>query len=93
MLEQLGKFDVMRFQVPGNEANKYKVAFVPTIVLLDARGREAMRLETYFRPFHMTSALDYVASGAFSKEPSFQRFLQSRAERLRIQGTVVDLWN
>jgi len=92
VLEQFAKFDVMRFKVPSAEAKKHKVDFVPTMVLLDAKGREAIRLETYFRPFHVTGALDYVATGAFRKEPSFQRFLQARAERLRSQGTAVDLW-
>ena len=92
VLEQLGRFDVMRFPVPGAEARTHKVDYVPTIVLLDARGREALRMEAYFRPFHVAGALDYVASGAFRKEPSFQRFLQTRYDRMRSRGTVVDLW-
>jgi hypothetical protein len=36
--------------------------------------------------------MDYVASGAYRSQPSFQRFIQSRAERLRERGVVVDLW-
>jgi len=34
-----------------------------------------------------------VSSGAYAREPSFQRFLQSRAERMRERGERVDLWN
>jgi hypothetical protein len=33
-----------------------------------------------------------VASGAYRKEPSFQRFLQSQAEKMRERGERVDLW-
>jgi len=92
VLEQLGKFDVMRFPVPGKEALSLKVEYVPTLVLLDARGREALRLEAYFRPFHVAGALDYVASGAYRTEPSFQRFLQLKSDRMRSRGVQVDLW-
>ena len=92
VLEQLKKFDVMRFPVPGKEARSARVDYVPTIVLSDARGREVIRLEAYFRPFHVSGALDYVASGAYRKEPSFQRFLQTKTDRMRSRGTEVDLW-
>ena len=68
-----------------------RVAYTPTLVLFD-RGREVFRIDTYLRPFHLASALDYVASGAYRKEPSFQRYLQARAERLRARGQAVDLW-
>ena len=40
---------------------------------------------------HFT-AMDYVASGAYLKETSFQRYVQARAEALRARGEVVDLW-
>jgi len=51
------------------------------------------RIDAYLRPFHLASALDYVASGAYRKEPSFQRYLQARAEHLRGRGERIDLWN
>ena len=44
------------------------------------------RIEAYVRPFHLAAALDYVASGAYRSEPSFQRYLQARAERMRGRG-------
>jgi thioredoxin-related protein len=68
------------------------VSYTPTLVLFD-RGREVLRIEAYVRPFHLASALEYAASGAYRKEPSFQRFLQARGERLRERGRPVDLWN
>jgi hypothetical protein len=51
------------------------------------------RTEAYLRPFHIAGALDYVSSGGYLREPSFQRFLQAKAERLRSRGEAVDLWN
>ncbi len=73
-------------------SQELRVAYTPTLVLFD-RGREVFRLDSYVRPFHLASALDYVASGAYRKEPSFQRYLQARAERLRGRSVRVDLWN
>ena len=55
-------------------------------------GREVFRVDAYLRAFHFASALDYVASGAYRNEPSFQRYVQARAERLRAGGESVDLW-
>jgi len=54
---------------------------------------EVFRTEAYLRPFHLAGALEYVSSGSYTREPSFQRFLQARAERLRSRGQQVDLWN
>ena len=49
-------------------------------------------MDAYLRPFHVASALEYVSSSAYRDEPSFQRFVQARAERLRARGEAVDLW-
>ena len=62
------------------------VAYTPTIVFFADDGREVFRIDAYLRPFHLESTLDYVASGAYRDEPSFQRFIQARAERLRAPG-------
>jgi len=69
-----------------------RAAYVPALVFFSG-GREVFRTEAYLRPFHLASALDYVASGSYAREPSFQRFLQARAERLRSRGEHVELWN
>ena len=68
------------------------MTFAPTIVFFAADGREVFRIDAYLRPFHLESSLDYVASGAYRDEPSFQRFIQARAERIRARGATVDLW-
>jgi len=73
-------------------ARALAVAYTPTIVFFDDRGAEVFRIDAYLRPFHIASALDYVSSSAYRSEPSFQRFIQARAERLRERGVSIDLW-
>jgi thioredoxin-related protein len=108
VLELLSKFEVVRLSFSPSEmlttpggartseagwASTLRVGYVPTFVLFDARGREVFRTEGYLRSFHVAGALEYVSSGAYLREPSFQRFLQARSERLRARGERVDLWN
>jgi thioredoxin-related protein len=73
-------------------ARALEVAYTPSVLLFDAAGREVLRVEGYVRAHHLQSALDYVASGAYRAQPSFQRYLQERTERLRKQGVEVRLW-
>ena len=73
-------------------ARELAITYTPTLVYFDASGKEVFRVEAYVRPFHLASAFDYVASGSYLKEPSFQRFVQARAERMRDRGERVDLW-
>lgn len=72
-------------------ADRLNVAYVPTAVFFD-QGKEVMRIEAMLKSFHLQSVMDYVASGAYQREPSFQRFIQARADHLRERGVVVDLW-
>ena len=103
---QLQRFDVVRFGLgertelmtpQGTKttaeawARALKVSYTPTVILFDG-GREVFRIEAYVRPFHLAGALDYVASGGYRKEPSFQRYLQTQAERMRERGERVELW-
>ena len=103
----LARFDLARFDLsdraaivaadgakttPETWARALKVGYTPTIVMFDDRGREAFRVEAYVRPFHLGSAFDYVASGAWRTQPSFQRHIQALAERRRDKGERVDLW-
>lgn len=108
VLAQLSKFEVVRLSfskaealtaVDGSKtdsaawAKALAVGYVPAMVLFDARGREAFRTEAYLRPFHLAGALEYVSSGAYLREPSFQRFLQGKADAMRSRGERVDLWD
>ena len=72
-------------------ARALKVSYTPTVILFDG-GREVFRIEAYVRPFHLAGGLDYVASGGYRKEPSFQRYLQTQAEKMRGRGERVELW-
>lgn len=74
-------------------ARELKVQYAPTLVLFDADGSEVFRAEAYLKAFHIQSTLDYVASGAYKEQPSFQRYLQSRADALEAQGIHVDIMN
>ena len=104
---QLAKFDVARFSLldnaqiitPGGArlpsaefARQLNVTYTPSIVFFDGSGREVFRIEAYLRPFHLAASFDYVSSGAYASQPSFQRFLQARAERMRERGEPVELW-
>ena len=73
-------------------ADSLHVAYVPTAILYDG-GKEIIRIEAMLKGFHVQSVLDYVASGSYKTQPSLQRFIQARADRLREQGVVVDIWN
>jgi len=73
-------------------ADELGVTYTPALVFFADDGREVFRIDAYLRPFHLASSLEYVASGAYRDEPSFQRFIQARTERLRAQGKGVDLW-
>lgn len=104
---EIAKFDVVRFAIGDRKpvttpdgktlrldawARELKILYTPSIVFFDAKGHEVFRAEAYLRPFHLAGSLAYVSSGAYLKEPSFQRFLQARGERMRKQGQSIDLW-
>jgi thioredoxin-related protein len=105
--EALKRFDVARFALyettrvvtPEGRtlavedwARSLRIAYTPAIVFFGVDGKEALRIEAYLRPFHLRSALEYVASEAYRREPSFQRFIQARAGKMRERGESVDLW-
>lgn len=66
------------------------VSYAPTLVFFD-RGREVIRAEAYFRALHIQSLMDYVASGAYREQPSFQHYLDARIERLRREGVKIEV--
>ena len=107
VLAQLDRFDVARFALgaptglttPAGRtttaqawARELGVTYAPTVVFFDGSGAEVFRIGSYLRPFHLAASFEYVASGAYRDEPSFQRYLQARADRMRANGVVVELW-
>lgn len=73
-------------------ARQLGVNYAPGIVLFDATGTEIIRWESSFRVFHTLGMFDYVSSGAFRDEPSFQRYLSARTEHIRESGRDVNIW-
>jgi thioredoxin-related protein len=72
-------------------AQEMGIDYTPSLVFFDPAGREAFRAEGYLRGFHIHGALDYVSTGAYLRQPSFQRFLQERRSALEARGFEVDL--
>lgn len=67
------------------------IQYTPSMVFFDREGREVFRTEGYLWAFHVQTALDYVASGAYRTQPEFQRYLSARADELRARGVEVDI--
>lgn len=68
-----------------------KIQYAPTMVFFDHHKKEVFRMEAYFKAFHVQSALEYVKTQAYLKQPSFQRFIQARADQIRARGLDVNL--
>lgn len=80
-------------RLPAREwAREQGIQYAPSLAFYDAGGIEVFRTEAYLRPFHLQSAMDYVASRVYKSQPEFQRFVQERADHLREQGIAVDIW-
>ncbi len=75
-----------------NWANELGVAYTPAVVFFDDTGAEVFRIGAYLRPFHFAASFAYVADRAYASEPSFQRWLRARADRMRANGLRVELW-
>lgn len=73
-------------------AKKLGVQYAPGIVLFDAKGQEVIRWESSFRVFHTAGMFDYILSGQYRKEPSFQRFLATRGDHIRESGRDINIW-
>jgi len=102
--EQIDKLDIARFALderspittPDGRSTTaadwlatQRITYTPSVLFFDQYGKAVFRLEAYVGPFHLASAFDYISSGAYLKEPSFQRYLQRRADELRAQGRAV----
>lgn len=72
-------------------ARTLNVDYVPAMVFFDRSGKEVFRAEAYLKAFHVQSVLDYVGSGAYLRQPSFQRYIEARADALRKRGVKIDL--
>lgn len=73
-------------------ADELNLGYYPSIVLFDENGDEVMRIEAFIKTFHFQSVYDYVLEKAYLTEPSFQRYISARGERIRDQGFDTDIW-
>ena len=107
VLAEVKRLDVARFalgaatplvtpdgrSLPANAwARELGVAYAPSVLFFDAQGVEVFRISAYLRPFHFAASFAYVAEAGYRREPSFQRWLQARAETMRARGQRVELW-
>ncbi len=102
----LRKFQIARVDIASGEAlktptgstlsmrdwtRKLNIIYTPSLLYFDQTGKEIFRVEGYLRPFHLSSSLDYVASGEYLRQPEFQRFIEARATARRAKGERVEL--
>ncbi|MDT8405022.1 thioredoxin family protein [Sulfuriflexus sp.] len=73
-------------------ADELNIAYAPSVVLFDG-DKEIIRIEAFLKTFHVQSVFDYVLSGGYKTETSFQRYIEHRADRIRDTGKTVDLWD
>ncbi|BBB26229.1 thioredoxin fold domain-containing protein [Amphritea japonica] len=105
-LQQLDKFSYLTIDLKANPivilpdgsqvtakswAANLGLSYFPAWLLLDANGEEKLRIDAYVRAFHFNSALEYVSSGAYLREPEFQRFINERGDRLRAKGLKFEI--
>ena len=105
-LEQVNRFNVVRLDMWGKDqlidfqgktvtaksfAKSLKINHSPSFIFFDNKGSEVFRIDAYLKSFHIQSVMDYVASGAYTTQPNFQRFIGARADKLEAQGIHVDL--
>jgi thioredoxin-related protein len=62
------------------------IHYTPTLLFLDATDQEVFRTDAYIRPYHLSTSLAYVATGAYQRQPEFQRFIQERIDARRAAG-------
>ncbi|MGE5155036.1 MAG: thioredoxin family protein [Bdellovibrio bacteriovorus] len=79
-------------EIPARDwAAELGIEYTPSLVFFDAAGREVFRTEGFLKAFHIHGALDYVATGAYIHQPSFQRYLAARREALAARRIHADL--
>jgi thioredoxin-related protein len=77
-------------------AKQLDVSYAPTLIFYASDGatkNEVIRSESWFKRFHTQSLMDYVASGAWREQPSFQRYISARAEHIQESGKDVNIFD
>lgn len=106
ILEQVKRFNVVRIDMWSKDklvnhkgktvsaktlAKQLKILHSPSLVFFDGSDKDVFRTEAYLKTFHTQYVMDYIASGAYKKQPNLQRFLSAKAAELEAKGIHVDL--
>ena len=73
-------------------ASRLGITYSPTVVLFDRKGIEVMRIGAFFKTFHFQSVFAYVLEEAYKQQPSFQRYISLRGDKIREAGFDTDIW-
>ena len=73
-------------------ARQLDIGYTPSVVFFDEQGEEVFRIDGFLKTFHFQSSVDYVLEKGYIEQPSFQRYIAARGERLREQGYDTDIW-
>ncbi len=68
------------------------IVYTPSVVFFDTSGLEVMRIGAFMKTFHFQSVYEYVLQKAYLSEPSFQRYIAERAEKIREAGFDTNIW-
>ncbi len=75
-----------------NYAKQLNIGYTPTVILFDKNGQEVHRIDGFMKTFHFQSSLAYVLESAYLSQPSFQRYISARGDKLRTIGYDTDIW-
>ncbi|MEM7564979.1 MAG: thioredoxin fold domain-containing protein [Pseudomonadota bacterium] len=73
-------------------AQALDISYTPSVVFFDETGQEVMRISGFVKTFHFQSVYAYVLEKAYISQPSFQRFIEARADHIREAGFDTDIW-
>ena len=68
------------------------IVYTPSLVFFDRAGEEVMRIGAFMKTFHFQSVYAYVLEQAYLEQPSFQRYIEARADHIREAGFDTDIW-
>lgn len=77
-------------------AENLNISYAPTLIFYASDGtekKEIIRSESWFKKFHTQLMMEYVSSGAWQDQPSFQRYIIARSDEIRASGKDVDIFD
>lgn len=73
-------------------ARELGIDYTPSVVFFDKKGVEVMRISAFLKTFHFQSVFAYVLEKAYLQQPSFQRYISTRGEKIREAGFDTNIW-